>query len=519
MTLWSLILSALVLCVLVGITIPYARDRIGRIFLLFLGAALLWIVGFIFEITQESPAGKILLVRLQFIGISLLPMLWFLLSAEYVKSPVKKWVWSVLLVVPLITQIFVWAVPYPNLFWGTPTLTESAGPFTMIDYDYGPWFYFVHAPYGYLLILTAVVFYVRSLLLYHREFRRPIFLLLIAIALPIVADIVYILGFSPFHSINLAPIAMGISGFIVGYVLLKYRFFRLLPIARSVIIESMDEGIIVLNENRCILDINRAITSFFPDCGFAVGRELEECSRGPLIGGILHMIQSGTVRMDITVPAVDSGSEERIFDVCIRSITRPEGEIGGRVVSLRDITERVQLYEKVRSLAIHDDLTGAFNRRYILETGSREISRVKRGHSSSVGVVMLDLDGFKGVNDNYGHNAGDELLIALSQAASSALRDIDSFGRIGGDEFAAILPDTSTKEGLVAAEHVREAIAEVLVASGGERVSVSASIGVSASADFSDEVPTIEDLFHAADVAMYTAKRSGKNRIVGHGEE
>ena len=226
------------------------------------------------------------------------------------------------------------------------------------------------------------------------------------------------------------------------------------------------------------------------------------------------MVVNGVERKDITI---DDGDEEHsIFDVSVQTIPHPEGGIGGYVVSLRNITERVRLYEKVRSLAIHDDLTGVYNRRYILETGNREISRVRRSHSPSIAVLILDLDGFKGINDNYGHGAGDELLISVAQRASGALRDIDSFGRIGGDEFAAILPDTDQQEGMVAAEHVRSAIADALLTSGADRVSVSASIGVAASADFPEGVNDIEDLFQAADTSMYIAKRSGKNRIVGY---
>ena len=277
--LWQLILSALILGVLVGFTIPYFQDRIGRLFILFLGAALLWVTGFIFEITQDSLAGKVLFVRLQFIGLSLLPVLWLLLTLEYVRVRLPRVVTLFLFLIPAVTQVLVWFIPPPNLFWVHPGLTGTIGRYMMIDYDYGPWFYYVHTPYTYLLILVTAVFYVRAFLLYHRGYRKPIIYLLVAVALPLGADVLYNLGFSPFDPINPSPLAMGVSGLIIGFVLVQYRFFKILPIARSAIVETMDEGIIVLDEKHTIIDINRAVLTFFPQCDFEIGRAMEACER------------------------------------------------------------------------------------------------------------------------------------------------------------------------------------------------------------------------------------------------
>lgn len=174
----------------------------------------------------------------------------------------------------------------------------------------------------------------------------------------------------------------------------------------------------------------------------------------------------------------------------------------------QDITERKQSVEKLERIAHFDVLTNLPNRVLLADRLSQAMLQCSR-HKKSLAVVFLDLDGFKAVNDAYGHNMGDKLLIALSHSMKGALREGDSLARIGGDEFVAVLTDLTT-------DNECQPILERLLSAASEPVTIGDKVlNVSASIGFTiypqDNVDT-DQLIRHADQAMYVAKESGKNR-------
>ncbi len=171
-----------------------------------------------------------------------------------------------------------------------------------------------------------------------------------------------------------------------------------------------------------------------------------------------------------------------------------------------------QLDESMRKLELMahtDPLTGANNRGYFMERLGAELDRAKR-YGSIFSFAMLDLDHFKSVNDTRGHAAGDEALRSLCRVLdSSGLRSSDFFGRIGGEEFAIVLPETSMQGAVEIAERVRRNLENSAVLHEGSEFFITASIGISEYIDGD----TRESLLNRADQAMYKAKESGRNRI------
>ena len=177
-----------------------------------------------------------------------------------------------------------------------------------------------------------------------------------------------------------------------------------------------------------------------------------------------------------------------------------------------EITERKHLEARLQELARVDPLTGVANRRRFFEAADEEISRSRRyGHPLS--VLMIDLDHFKRVNDTYGHAVGDEALKAVTRTCVEILRENDVFARIGGEEFVAALPETGLDVAMSVADRLLDAIAHTPLAAGpgGERVTLTVSIGVTALA--SDDAD-VDAILNRADAAMYEAKRNGRNQIV-----
>jgi diguanylate cyclase (GGDEF)-like protein len=165
---------------------------------------------------------------------------------------------------------------------------------------------------------------------------------------------------------------------------------------------------------------------------------------------------------------------------------------------------------ELQLLAATDFLTGISNHRSFSEAGEREIQRTLRyGHP--LAALMIDLDHFKRVNDKYGHAAGDRVLVAITAAIRKLLRDIDVFGRLGGEEFAILLPETDLAGGGATAERLRAAIAETAIDTGNAVLKVTISIGVTLLSQADRE---LDALLKRADDAMYEAKRNGRNRVV-----
>jgi diguanylate cyclase (GGDEF)-like protein len=177
-------------------------------------------------------------------------------------------------------------------------------------------------------------------------------------------------------------------------------------------------------------------------------------------------------------------------------------------------TELEVAHAKIQQQALTDPLTGLPNHRAIVEQLGKEVDRARR-FERTVCVLFFDMDHFKALNDGYGHNAGDEALCTFGQVLREQLRTIDTVGRWGGEEFLAILPETTVEEAKTVAERVREAVSYHIFPVGGG-LHMTCSIGLSC---YPSQAPTQEALIHAADQAMYVAKKLGRNQVRSIDEE
>jgi diguanylate cyclase (GGDEF)-like protein len=168
--------------------------------------------------------------------------------------------------------------------------------------------------------------------------------------------------------------------------------------------------------------------------------------------------------------------------------------------------DRIALRYKQASLV--DPLTGAANRRAFLKQGARLVLRARRA-GRSVALLLFDLDHFKSINDGFGHSAGDSVLTAFCRVASEQLRPTDLFARMGGEEFACLLPDTSREEAVAIAERVRAAVEATVQKSAPEPFTATVSIG----AAVANDADSLASLLAKADHALYRAKQNGRNRV------
>ena len=213
----------------------------------------------------------------------------------------------------------------------------------------------------------------------------------------------------------------------------------------------------------------------------------------------------------------------RGHELWVEGLATPEPLEDGSVLwhgYIADVSERKRLQleleaseARFRRLATVDMLTGAPNRRHFMSCLDAELARVRR-HKVDACLVMLDADHFKRVNDTFGHGAGDEVLKALVATGQQQLRSPDILGRLGGEEFAVLLPDTSLAQGLALAERFRQAVAERQVSAGDASIRLTISLGVVA---LSAQDST-DSAMERADQALYRAKACGRNRVCGENE-
>jgi diguanylate cyclase (GGDEF)-like protein len=172
--------------------------------------------------------------------------------------------------------------------------------------------------------------------------------------------------------------------------------------------------------------------------------------------------------------------------------------------------ENARLFARMETMAITDILTGIYNRRHFFALAEKEFARAFRYHTD-LSIIMLDIDHFKRVNDDFGHRSGDQVLQILAKNCSAVLRKPDIFGRYGGEEFAILLPETNSNDASIVAERIRRTIEEIEISSSKGMIHITASLGL---AGITEPCSTsVEALLDCADQALYVAKQSGRNRV------
>jgi diguanylate cyclase (GGDEF)-like protein len=210
---------------------------------------------------------------------------------------------------------------------------------------------------------------------------------------------------------------------------------------------------------------------------------------------------SGPREISVTTP----GGAERVALVSTIPVTIGDGQ--GQLVSLVDVSKLKAVQRELQLASVTDSLTGLYNRRLLFQRLAEEVERARR-FAYGFSVVMLDIDHFKAVNDAFGHRVGDKVLVRVAAQLRAVLRDVDTAGRYGGEEFLVILPYADAGEALEVAERVRARLAALTWPQLGLRITVSGGVAEYAGLD-------LDALVEAADRKLYEAKAAGRDRVIG----
>lgn len=486
-------------------------------------SAALWTTSDGMDLIATSLDQHMFWAKMSYLGAGTVSVFLFHMALEYAGRKRPDWrITLVLLAVPILGFVATCFNEYHRLAW-TGVIQSSSDP-RVLTYEHGPLFWLLIA-YAFGLLIATSTILVSHARTSPRAHGRQSLTLIAGIAIPWSAMVVYIVAPGKLPGFN-PSIALVLSGLIFISALLRRRLLTLVPIARDTLMETMSDGLLVTDTLGNGVVLNPAgvyllgltgtgqrpqhvseLLGHWPELAERIERKTDTDSRFTLKRGALHI-----------------GFE-------LLPLRDKRGKPQGRLLVARDITTQVEtekaltraneelhtrlndievLHTELQEQAIRDPLTGLVNRRHLSEMLEGELGRAAREHYP-VSFIMLDIDGFKHINDVLGHATGDLILRMLGSQLLSQIRPGDIACRYGGDEFLVVLTNASLDDAGRRAQQWRAGFEESSAEIMGLDEPVSVSIGV---ASYPTHGMTAQQVFAAADAALYAAKAAGRNRVI-----
>ncbi|MEW5958806.1 MAG: histidine kinase N-terminal 7TM domain-containing protein [Chloroflexota bacterium] len=314
-------------------------------FLALMLGVVVYALGYALELGSAQLAAKIFWAKVEYLGIVTLPLAWLAFALQYTGR--SHWLTrrhSILLVIiPLATIGFVWSNESHHLIWQQIRL-DASGPFVTLDLDYGAWFW-IHSTYSYLLLLFGTGWLMRLLWRWPQLYRQQFAALLAGVLAPWIGNGLYLSGHSPLPHLDLTPFAFTLSGLSFAWGLLRFRLLDIVPVARQAVVDSIRDGVLVLDSQNRIVDINPAARQIIgPAANQAIGRPAGEVLShyAALVDRYRHVSQAQT---EI---ALEIGGKVNHFELFISPLIDPHHQSLGRILVLHDITARKQAEETLR---------------------------------------------------------------------------------------------------------------------------------------------------------------------------
>ena len=611
-----------------GLRLVLARRDVGTmpIGTLFLVISV-WVLGGAIELLAEDffvfSAGR----TMHFVGTALLPVAAYFCFREYTGRVTSVHRLTMLLIIPMVSITLAATNYFHEFMWYLPA-TNEVGQFLTRPGEWGPWFLFIHAPYSYAVIGTAMLTLITHSTAVARAHRRGLFLLVAACIGPLTATLAYDFGFGP-NTFSYVPVVFTLMLPIYAWLVLGEQIVEFTPLAYETVFQNMQDPVVVIDDQGRIIGLNHGaenllditetsamlepLQQFFGEESPEVFEALESGEPKKMMtntGRFLHIqaspmatdwasLRDGKVLMFRDVSDVERAQAEvraseallrTLIDHSVNGILRlrwveEEGEdfrklrcifanamaskflnadredlvdcTGAQLVriatngmeaeeSLRivetftratesgdsidievkhhsggnskwlrmicepfgsdialtfvDITDGKAKERHMESMALSDPLTGVLNRRGFERDASKRLT--ESADDATGALLYIDLNDFKIINDNHGHEVGDQLLIIAAKRLRKSLRSCDIIGRPGGDEFVALVPDVTPDIADKLAKRLATALEEAYVI-GEHTLACAASIGL---ALYPKNANTLTGLLREADQAMYRAK-------------
>jgi diguanylate cyclase (GGDEF)-like protein/PAS domain S-box-containing protein len=467
---------------------------------------------------------KLVCLKTMFFGLTTVPGMFLIFTLRITHR--DEWItfrnYIILFSEPFIILILVWFAP--GLIFNSIEPVFRNG-LAVVQFQRGIGFW-VSTVYSYAVIFISFYLLAASYRHANNFFKRQYLLVLIGSILPFALSLFTQFTSTRYTDLDLSAISFGISGIVYAYAILRHQLMDVIPIARGRLIENMSDGVLVLDGQGRIVDINPAMKNFLEEepASF-IGKNISDILN-IWNGNTDHLLTGTETRAELRLPHIPS----RYLDLRVTPLYDDDHNLNGRLIIFRDITDRKEvekdlrhamdrmqtqlieiglLQSQLREQAIRDPLTNLFNRRYLEETLERELARAAR-EVYPLCIVMMDIDHFKNVNDTYGHEAGDLVLKTLAETVTKQSRQGDFVCRFGGEEFVLVMPNIIIEVARERVSSLHKSIESLYIPFGRFNLNITMSMGISW---YPQHGESKEDLMRGADRALYIAKDSGRNRV------
>ncbi|MBI4760900.1 MAG: histidine kinase N-terminal 7TM domain-containing diguanylate cyclase [Chloroflexota bacterium] len=527
---YSVVLALSTIATLSVLIIAWRRTAPGAFALkIMLAGMFIWSGAYAMVWLSASLPQKIFWLKVTYFGVVIVPTCFLLFTLFLTRR--EKWLTFrnllLLAIEPVLIVLMVWLSPQA-LFASIRSFTQDGYVIMNVQRGAGFWF---NLFYSYLLILLGLALLTVSYRQANSFFKRQYRMILLGSVVPFLFSAFTHLRREGSIEPDYTPMMFGITGVVYVYAIFRHKFMDLVPFARSHLIEKMSDGLVVVDVEGRIVDINPAMKNFLDaDPVSFLGKNITDILN-IWNDRFEHLMQGQEIRTEMRLPHKPS----RYLDLRVTPLYDNDHTLNGRIIVFRDITDRKEvekdlrhamdrmqtqlieiglLQSQLREQAIRDALTNLFNRRYLEETLERELARAAR-EVYPLCIVMMDIDHFKEVNDTYGHEAGDIVLKTLAETVTSQSRHGDFVCRYGGEEFVLVMPNISLEVAKERVSSLHRSISLLYIPFGRFSLNVTVSMGLSA---FPLHGEKKEDLLRAADRALYAAKHAGRNRVAVYRE-
>ncbi|OAB40656.1 hypothetical protein PMSD_01800 [Paenibacillus macquariensis subsp. defensor] len=538
-----IILFALFIYVFASVTIT----NLHKVYLVFHFAMMLWPFCQFAIKTTDNPKLQLFYVKLSFMDTALLATGWLLFTILLTgKSYVLRKKVSLFLFVPPIF-IAIGVIINPN---GMFVLPIDGGYFQR---TYGPIFWFIITTLITYAIISLYIIYLALSSSNTTRIKKQVSHVLIGVSVLsafVLLDIFLnvVLSLSPPVIPGMTSLGILLSAILFIIAIHRDKIFDIVTIAHQDIIDTIEQGILVLDDNETVVEINQ---SLLPHVNLQIGDHFDIAdiylSEQPDIHFdiFLHTYREKPLeRTDIELfyPSINGYIKIHAAPIIVNDV------MVGRIITIQDMTELHRLidatnlqYEslqernleliriqnelfqtnrKLKQMAVTDSLTGCYNRHYLTQQLELEVMNNMK-YQTPFTILLIDIDFFKSINDDYGHLVGDIVICNTVEIIKKTLRQSDIMARYGGEEFIVYLPNTSQAQAKLLAERVKSAIEDnkVFIDNVTHALSITISIGLLSLNNFTIKNTNnskihLNDMFESVDKALYQAKKAGRNRIV-----
>jgi diguanylate cyclase (GGDEF)-like protein len=478
-------------------------------------AATLWVIGSYLEMHNAGLEAKTLWRNVQQIGVFIVPIsnVFFAVDYSHQTERLRKYIY-ILASIPITTLVLIFTNRFHNIMRSEYRIIENSVTGQSLEV-HSTMIGFILLAINFFIPILAIVILIEYRKKLSKHYKNQVLLIILSIFLnPFLCWIksAFINGSGVYIPIAVLYVP---SAIILFYCVFRYNFFGLSPIARDKVFDIISEGILVVDQRGKIVDKNPYADTLIKRC-FSINKEIIGMSIFDVFANKLEMHESLLKKRESIIEIkLDSEGNSSYLLCSTHQLSMVGNEAVGTVIVLNDVTEK-KLYElDLLARAERDGLTQLLNRQGFNPAFDKVLKKASV-ENKPVACLMLDIDYFKKINDSYGHANGDMVLQNLAKILDDTLRKEDIVGRIGGEEFAVILPGIDKNNALIIAERIRKRVEEISLAIiDGKIINYTVSIGI---ADNSSCDIIQEKLLHMADIALYKAKETSRNCAIIYNE-